>query len=80
MSTIILLIIVLLFLVVMSLLGWFIAKVVSIFRGIRNFFSPHSDTADSSTNHRKRHNNENDGRQIISDDEGEYIDFEEVKE
>lgn len=66
---------------VISILGWFIAKIYGFVRGVKSFFNPQSKTTGSSADSRRDENkSDKSEKQIISDDEGEYVDFEEVKE
>lgn len=66
---------------IISILGWFFAKVYGFFRGVKTLFTPQSKTTESSSNswQSKDEGNKKE-KQIISNDEGEYVEFEEVKE
>ena len=77
MSTLILFIIVILFLLIVSVVGGVLAWIGSIVHKVKNL-GKRSQTDNRQSNGSRVQ--EGNGDRVIGDDEGEYIDFEEVKE
>ena len=77
MSTLILFIIVILFLLIVSVVGGVLAWIGSIVHKVKNLGKRSQTDNRESKSSRVQEGN---GDRVIGDDEGEYIDFEEVKE
>ena len=77
MSTLILFIIVILFLLIVSVVGGVLAWIGSIVHKVKNLGKRSQTDNRESKSSRVQ---EFEGSKVIGDDEGEYIDFEEVKE